>query len=224
MKTMKHRISLKRIIVLLFTLILFTITVCMGFTRQTDERVEELTENNVSLQSSTYTLGWTEKDNYSNISYTGLSVSGGYINEELFSFTAVDSTGATKRLVPVMGLDDDYNYYATGATTVTVTKIKSPLGGFKYSSDSLKLRDFAPITTLDSSVTIGKGKIFYRSSMQAHIGQWSYIDLDENGATLSFSTQFVQIAIAYEIYKGIPHIGKYYRIFGVYKFRINTNY
>lgn len=177
-------------------------------------------------------LGWTKNKNFSGVSYTdqevtyylgsGVHAFGGYINEECYSVTGTDSTGASYRLEPVSGLDQPNNINANGATTVQFSYIQDPRGTCVFYNDNSKLNSLTSGFYVNSTTTVGTGKILYRQTNGTTWGAWSFTNL--NGSTsLSFSQTNVQIAVIYELNeKGRFMLDRdiHYYIAGIYRFNI----
>lgn len=167
---------------------------------------------------------------YEEQSSGGITVSGFYINQELFSVEGVDSNGTT-RLVPVYSLNAANNITAESYAQIFVTQIRevtSSYGGdrLSLSNDTRKLSDVYDGLRVESSEKVGYGKLLYRSSSTANSywGSWNQIDLVDN-LTLTFTAPYNQIAIIYEIEEKhpnawLPLIKHYHHLVAIYRFNV----
>lgn len=178
-------------------------------------------------------IGWTKDKKFTILSFadqaityylgSGTHVFGGYVNEELFSVTGVDNSGSSYRLEPVNGLDQPNNINAVGSATISFNKLRDPRGTCVFSNDSSKLNSLTSGFYVNSTTKVGNGKILYRSSNGTTFGAWSFVNLND-GATLSFTAKYVQIAVIYELNeKGrfILDTDIHYYIAGIYRFNIS---
>ena len=167
---------------------------------------------------------------YDEQSSGGITVSGFYINQELFSVEGVDSNGTT-RLAPVYSLDAANNITAESYAQILVTQIRdvtTSYGGdrLSISNDTRKLSDVFDDLRVESSEKVGYGKLLYRSSSTANSywGSWNQIDLVDN-LTLTFTAPYNQIAIIYEIEEKHPSAWRplakhYHHLVAIYRFNV----